>query len=58
MASANPNPAHVAIRDTLLKKLQAHNATTFSPDRGHIDAVGSCAAAETKYGGFWGPWIG
>jgi arylsulfatase A-like enzyme len=45
-----------AVRDTLWQKIQAHNATTFTPDRGDIDAAGSCAAVN-KYGRFWGPWV-
>ena len=57
LAGANPDPAHLAIRDLLLKKLRSHNATTFTPDRGTIDLEGVCAAVEGKYGGFWGPWV-
>ena len=47
---------HTDIRDLLFKKIQAHNATTFTPNRGHIDTNGTCRAVREN-GGFWGPWI-
>ena len=37
-------------------KLSAYQATYFNPDRGDPDPR-ACEAAETVYGGYWGPWI-
>ena len=45
-----------SIRDVLFQKIQRHNATAFSPDRGTEDKKGACGAARTN-GYFWGPWL-
>lgn len=48
--------AHGSIMAQLFEKLQHHNATTFTPDRGAVDPA-ACAATKEVYGGFWGPWV-
>jgi arylsulfatase A-like enzyme len=48
--------AHNTIKMHLFAKIQQHNATAFSPDRGPVDPA-ACTAARQKFGGFWGPWI-
>ena len=51
-----------AIAAELLAALKSLNATTFSPYRGKGEATQNisvpCDAAENKYGGFYGPFLG
>ena len=45
-----------AVRMQLWRMLRAHNATTFTPDRGEVSPQ-ACSAARAKYNGFWGPFV-
>jgi len=51
-ATATPPPQELVA--ALRSRLVAHNATTFSPNRGQPSDARACAAA-TERGGFWGP---
>lgn len=51
LAAANP-----ALFRTLLARVDALQASVWSPDRGAPDPA-ACAAAEGRYKGYWGPWV-
>ena len=52
----NINETHPVIQKEMLAKLQAYQATYFSPDRGVQDPK-ACDVAFNVNGGFWGPFL-
>ena len=41
----------------MLARLNDLQRTVYSPDRGSKD-MAACTAATSRYGGYWGPWVG
>merc|ERR1711924_128877 len=46
-----------AIWRDLHDRIRQLEASTFSPDRGHVDIAEACSAVSHRYNGFWGPWV-
>ena len=52
----NASAGHVDLIAALNARIEVHQQTVFSPDRGSVDPA-SCAAALHEYSRFWGPWL-